>query len=226
MPFEVRRSGELWVGCGAGALEESTYRSKLSRAGFEAVDLETMRIYRAVETKALSRRDTVKRRDHCADRRSDRKRVAPRLLVISCSARPQWKWFDPRLAHHLQDVESRRPTIETHTIVGAGRESLCDRALLRRRTPRNAACSGRDRWPTQELSHRAGVDAAAAVDGRAPSTAAWRPLRASHSAHPGSSVTRSPPGSPAPSSTAPALSAAAETRRWRNSGGATTTGAS
>jgi len=29
---------ELWVGCVAGALQESTYRSKLSGAGFEAIE--------------------------------------------------------------------------------------------------------------------------------------------------------------------------------------------
>jgi ubiquinone/menaquinone biosynthesis C-methylase UbiE len=51
VPAEVRRSMELWVGCVAGALEESTYRSKLSSAGFEAVDLEPTRIYRAADAK-------------------------------------------------------------------------------------------------------------------------------------------------------------------------------
>src|SRR5690349_8185456 len=35
VPAELRRSMELWVGCVAGALEETTYRSKLSAAGFE-----------------------------------------------------------------------------------------------------------------------------------------------------------------------------------------------
>ena len=35
MPAALRRSMELWVGCVSGALEESTYRSKLSGAGFE-----------------------------------------------------------------------------------------------------------------------------------------------------------------------------------------------
>ena len=42
---------ELWVGCVAGALEESTYRSKLSGAGFEAIDVEPTRIYRAADAK-------------------------------------------------------------------------------------------------------------------------------------------------------------------------------
>jgi ubiquinone/menaquinone biosynthesis C-methylase UbiE len=48
---ELRRSMELWVGCVAGALEESTYRSKLSGAGFEAIDVEPTRIYRAADAK-------------------------------------------------------------------------------------------------------------------------------------------------------------------------------
>jgi arsenite methyltransferase len=49
IPVEARRSLELWVGCIAGALEETTYRDTLARAGFEAIDLEPTRIYRAVD---------------------------------------------------------------------------------------------------------------------------------------------------------------------------------
>jgi hypothetical protein len=45
MPAEVRRNVELWVGCIAGALEESEYAGKLARAGFVDVDLEPTRIY-------------------------------------------------------------------------------------------------------------------------------------------------------------------------------------
>jgi SAM-dependent methyltransferase len=51
VPPEVRRSMELWVGCVAGALEEATYRSTLSRAGFVAIDVEPTRIYRAADAK-------------------------------------------------------------------------------------------------------------------------------------------------------------------------------
>src|SRR3954453_22967873 len=51
VPPEVRRSLELWVGCVAGALENSTYRSKLTQAGFEHIDLEPTRIYRAADAK-------------------------------------------------------------------------------------------------------------------------------------------------------------------------------
>ena len=51
IPMRVRRSMELWVGCVAGALEEKTYRSKLSAAGFETIDVEPTRIYRTADAK-------------------------------------------------------------------------------------------------------------------------------------------------------------------------------
>jgi arsenite methyltransferase len=49
VPAAIRRSVELWIGCVAGALEESEYRAKLLSAGFEQVDLEPTRIYRAAD---------------------------------------------------------------------------------------------------------------------------------------------------------------------------------
>src|ERR1700728_2437457 len=45
VPDEVRRSMLLRVGCIAGALEESEYRSKLIQAGFVKVDVEVTRVY-------------------------------------------------------------------------------------------------------------------------------------------------------------------------------------
>src|SRR5271169_4041455 len=45
VPASVRQSMLLWVGCIAGALEESDYRAKLRAAGFESVDLEPTRVY-------------------------------------------------------------------------------------------------------------------------------------------------------------------------------------
>jgi len=45
VPSQVRQSMLLWVGCIAGALEESSYRSKLSAAGFESIEIEPTRIY-------------------------------------------------------------------------------------------------------------------------------------------------------------------------------------
>jgi ubiquinone/menaquinone biosynthesis C-methylase UbiE len=47
VPAALRRSVELWIGCVAGALEESEYRAKLAKAGFEEIDLEPTRIYTA-----------------------------------------------------------------------------------------------------------------------------------------------------------------------------------
>jgi arsenite methyltransferase len=45
VPDTVRQSMLLWVGCIAGALEESDYRTKLVEAGFVDVDLEWTRTY-------------------------------------------------------------------------------------------------------------------------------------------------------------------------------------
>jgi arsenite methyltransferase len=53
MPENVRRSVELWSGCIAGALEEPEYRGKLEAAGFEGVDVEPTRIYRAADARDL-----------------------------------------------------------------------------------------------------------------------------------------------------------------------------
>ena len=53
VPEEIRRSMLLWVGCVAGALEEGEYRAKLASAGFEAIDIEPTRIYRAEDARAF-----------------------------------------------------------------------------------------------------------------------------------------------------------------------------
>ncbi|HZD45234.1 MAG TPA: arsenite methyltransferase [Acidobacteriaceae bacterium] len=45
VPPEVRQSMLLWVGCIAGALEESDYHAKLHAAGFTDIDLEPTRTY-------------------------------------------------------------------------------------------------------------------------------------------------------------------------------------
>src|SRR5256712_3060325 len=46
VPPEIRRSVELWIGCVAGALEESQYRGKLAKAGFDADGPEPTRGHR------------------------------------------------------------------------------------------------------------------------------------------------------------------------------------
>ncbi len=53
IPPEIRRSVELWMGCVAGALEESEYRSKLHNAGFTDVHLETTRVYRVEDFREM-----------------------------------------------------------------------------------------------------------------------------------------------------------------------------
>jgi len=47
VPAAIRRNVELWIGCVAGALEESEYRAKMKAAGFAQVEVEPTRIYRA-----------------------------------------------------------------------------------------------------------------------------------------------------------------------------------
>jgi len=51
VPAEIRRSMELWVGCIAGALEEKEYQEKLARAGFESIEMEPTRVYKAEEAR-------------------------------------------------------------------------------------------------------------------------------------------------------------------------------
>ncbi len=51
IPAEIRRNVELWIGCLAGALEESDYVARLARAGFENVSIEPTRVYRVDDAK-------------------------------------------------------------------------------------------------------------------------------------------------------------------------------
>jgi arsenite methyltransferase len=45
VPSAIRKSMELWVGCVAGALSETDYKSKLATAGFANIDVEVTRVY-------------------------------------------------------------------------------------------------------------------------------------------------------------------------------------
>jgi ubiquinone/menaquinone biosynthesis C-methylase UbiE len=45
IPDAVRRNMELWVGCIAGALQETEYRRLLGDAGFAEIDIEPTRVY-------------------------------------------------------------------------------------------------------------------------------------------------------------------------------------
>ena len=48
---EIRKSVLLWVGCIAGALDETEYRQKLVSAGFEQIEIEPTRIYRVEDAR-------------------------------------------------------------------------------------------------------------------------------------------------------------------------------
>jgi arsenite methyltransferase len=50
---QIRRSMLLWVGCVAGALEETEYRDKMASAGFEGIEVEPTRIYRVEDARAF-----------------------------------------------------------------------------------------------------------------------------------------------------------------------------
>ena len=45
VPAQLKKSMELWVGCIAGALQESEYRDKLAKAGFADIEIEMTRVY-------------------------------------------------------------------------------------------------------------------------------------------------------------------------------------
>jgi arsenite methyltransferase len=48
---EIRQSVLMWVGCVAGALDENEYRTKLSNAGFQSIEIEPTRVYRAEDAR-------------------------------------------------------------------------------------------------------------------------------------------------------------------------------
>jgi arsenite methyltransferase len=51
VPADIRKSMELWVGCIAGALQETEYIEKLQYAGFDSVDIEPTRVYQMEEAR-------------------------------------------------------------------------------------------------------------------------------------------------------------------------------
>ncbi len=53
IPVEIREHVLLWVGCLAGALEETDYRAKLAAAGFVGIDVEPTRVYRVDDARAF-----------------------------------------------------------------------------------------------------------------------------------------------------------------------------
>jgi arsenite methyltransferase len=53
VPADLRRSMELWVGCVAGALEESEFLTLLGETGFEAASIEPTRVYRSEDARTF-----------------------------------------------------------------------------------------------------------------------------------------------------------------------------
>jgi ubiquinone/menaquinone biosynthesis C-methylase UbiE len=51
IPNEIRQKVLLWVGCIAGALDETEYQSKLKAAGFEQVEVEPTRVYKVEDAR-------------------------------------------------------------------------------------------------------------------------------------------------------------------------------
>jgi len=61
VPEVIRRNVELWVGCVAGALQETDYVAKLAAAGFEKITIQPTRVYGAEDStgSCLSAVDTA-----------------------------------------------------------------------------------------------------------------------------------------------------------------------
>ncbi len=53
VPAEIRRSMELWVGCVAGALDESEFMRLLEEVGFEGVEIEPTRVYQLEDARTF-----------------------------------------------------------------------------------------------------------------------------------------------------------------------------
>jgi len=59
IPQDIRKSVLLWVGCVAGALEESEYQNKLNSAGFEQIEIEPTRVYRVEDAREFLREKSI-----------------------------------------------------------------------------------------------------------------------------------------------------------------------
>jgi arsenite methyltransferase len=51
VPEEMRQNMMLWVGCIAGALQDTEYSSKLAAAGFDEIDIEPTRLYKTADAR-------------------------------------------------------------------------------------------------------------------------------------------------------------------------------
>ena len=109
VPAAIRRSVELWIGCVAGALEESEYRGKLAKAGFEAIDVEPTRIYRAEDAREFLDREGLDADGHrAAGGRQVHERVRP----------------GPQAARGVSG-RAQRPSLGRRLVAGGGRARRC-----------------------------------------------------------------------------------------------------
>ena len=69
VPDDLRRRMELWIGCLAGALEESDYRARLEKAGFANVSLTPTRVYSAEDARAMLAAAGLEGEAHAVDGR-------------------------------------------------------------------------------------------------------------------------------------------------------------
>jgi arsenite methyltransferase len=53
VPPEVRRNVLLWVGCIAGALQDTEYSAKLAASGFEAIEIEPTRVHNTEDARVF-----------------------------------------------------------------------------------------------------------------------------------------------------------------------------
>jgi SAM-dependent methyltransferase len=53
VPDQIRKSMLLWVGCIAGALKDDEYVAKLTKAGFNSVEIEPTRVYNIEDARAF-----------------------------------------------------------------------------------------------------------------------------------------------------------------------------
>lgn len=53
VPEQIKRSVELWVGCVAGALQETEYHEKLTKTGFKSVEIEPTRVYQVEHARSF-----------------------------------------------------------------------------------------------------------------------------------------------------------------------------
>src|SRR3954451_9257805 len=53
VPEDIRRNMELWVGCVAGAMQDTEYTDKLTKAGFAAIEIEPTRVYDVEDARAF-----------------------------------------------------------------------------------------------------------------------------------------------------------------------------